>query len=191
MIPDAMSDSARDTATSYRIDAGDRIVEVGGAWLAFARSNDAYSLGRDEVLGQPIWSFIDGPEVREIYALLFSAARERNQAVNVPFRCDSADTRRYMDMTITPCGNGGLNIVSTLRRSEPRNKVHLLEAANHDEERLLLICSWCKRVQIESGAWMEVEGAVRCMGLLDEGPLPTLSHGICSHCRKVALARTH
>lgn len=185
-----MSQTARESVTSYRIDADDRIVEVGGAWLAFATSNDAPSLSSLEVLGKPIWSFVEGPEVREIYALLFSAARDRNQTINVPFRCDSADMRRYMDMTITPSGNGTLNIVSTLRRSEPRNAVRLFEAANHDLDHMLLICSWCKRVQIETGAWMEVEGAVRCMGLLDHGPLPTLSHGICSHCRKVALART-
>lgn len=183
-----MTQWARGAATRYRIDADDRIIDIGGDWIAFAMNNGADGLDAAQVLGRPIWAFIAGDALQEIYALLFSAARRHHLTLNVPFRCDSADTRRFMDMTIAPRTNGELEITSTVRRSEARSAVKLLQERGTESAGVLLICSWCKRVQIESGAWMEVEAAVRCLGLLEDGPLPALSHGICARCRKAAMA---
>lgn len=48
-------------------------------------------------------------------------------------------------------------------------------------EEFVIICSWCKLVEVESG-WLEVEEAIDKLGLFDEPVLPRISHGCCSPC---------
>src|SRR5262249_54871616 len=71
----------------YRIDRGDVIAEVGGAWLAFALANYAPELAPEKVVGRPLWDFVVGPTTRQLYRDLLARARS-GRAARFPFRCD-------------------------------------------------------------------------------------------------------
>lgn len=168
----------------YRIDAGDRSVFVNDGWLEFAHANGTHSLERERVLDQPLWSFITGPETAHVYRMIFRAVRRSGAPAVIPFRCDSPDRRRYMSLRIAPWGRNGLEFEGRSLREELRSQVALFDTGASRGNDLLVVCSWCKRVRMDESAdrWVDVEEAVRELGLFDEPRLPRLSHGICPSC---------
>ena len=91
----------------YRLDEMDTIRFVSPSWLRFAQENDAAELNEDRVLGRVIWDFVQGVEVRRLYATLFSSLRSRREEIVVPFRCDSPDVVRLMELTLRPLPPAG------------------------------------------------------------------------------------
>ena len=172
----------KDSSFHYEIDARDCITFVDSAWISFAERNDAPELTRQSIIGESIWSFIADWEVRHLYDLVFDAARSCNRTIVIPFRCDSPTIRRFMTLTIASVQDGNLALVGSLIREEPRPRVALLGANAPDLETLLLICSWCKRIQSRDNSWVEVEQAIQELGLFQSDRLPGLSHGICPDC---------
>ncbi|MEZ5501851.1 MAG: hypothetical protein R3E50_04035 [Halioglobus sp.] len=167
----------------YRVNAQDVVVEINGAWKDFAVENDQPSLGASLVLGRPIWQFIAGMELRHLYELVVARVRQKGESVTLPFRCDAPDSRRYMEMSIRPLPDNGVEYETRLLRLEQRPVAGLLAAGNERSESLLAICSWCKRVQVTEGEWVEVEEAVSRLDLFQRDLLPPITHGICPDCR--------
>ncbi len=83
------------------IDAADKLVHVNDAWLAFAGENTAPQLTAASVLNQPIWRFIQGQETIYLYKQIFGRVRAGKSPVKFPFRCDSPDCRRFMEMQLS------------------------------------------------------------------------------------------
>jgi hypothetical protein len=50
----------------------------------------------------------------------------------------------------------------------------------------LVMCSWCKRVEVDG--WCEVGEAVARRAELLEVPAPPIAHGICPDCHRALLA---
>jgi hypothetical protein len=46
------------------------------------------------------------------------------------------------------------------------------------------MCGWCKRTQLPTGRWVEIEEAVEELGLFEDSPLPGVTHGICLPCHE-------
>ncbi|RMF84814.1 MAG: hypothetical protein D6736_18575 [Nitrospinota bacterium] len=166
----------------HRIDAEDRIIFVNEAWLAFAQQNDASHLTREAVLGQPLWCFIAGEETQHLYTLLLSQVRSTGQRRWIPFRCDSPDRRRFMEMEIALCAPGEVQFTSWLLREEVRPPLPLFEAKQERSPTLLTLCSWCKKVKISPTEWIEVEEAIRRLDLFADPHPPRITHGICPSC---------
>ena len=153
----------------YRIDGDDRLVAVNDAWCAFARENGAPQLA-DGALGTSIWDAVHGAETRHVWEVLLSRARA-GVAVDVPYRCDAADERRRMRMSLRAFPGGVVEFVSETVGVEPREPVPSYE--------LLRACSWCNRFFV--GEWVEPERAVAEAALLDGEP-PAFTHGMCPDC---------
>lgn len=166
--------------TEYELDADDRIRSVGGAWQAFAHENDAPDLA-DAVLGTSIWRWIEGPEVRHLYEILFSGVRETGSRVRFPFRCDSPRLRRFMELDVAPVSHGGLRLRAVLTRVEPRKPVGLPAARSDGPGAHLAICSWCNHVRVGADRWLEIEEALRALRLLEKPP-HAITHTICPAC---------
>ena len=166
----------------YKIDAADRLESVDPEWESFAAENEADRLTSDTVSGVSIWDYISGYEVKHLYEMMFDAVRRQQKEVHVPFRCDSPDCRRFMELTIEPQESGSLALTGSLLREEPRPRSDLLAATNRDPDRFLTICSWCKRVDVGNDVWVEVEDAVRELSLFNGALVPTLTHGMCLDC---------
>lgn len=168
--------------TTYELDAHDRIRSTGADWDRFAVANGAPELASRSVLRMPLWRFVTGSEVQHLLRLLFARVRSRNTTVRLPFRCDSPSARRLLQLTVRPLPDQGLAIESRLLRAEPRRYVPLLERSARLRYGSLSICSWCNRIRLVSGEWVEVEKAVELMDLFAAADLPMLSHGICRSC---------
>jgi hypothetical protein len=167
----------------YRIDADDRLVRLGAAWDRFARANGAPELARGRVRGRGLWEFITSIEARHLHKRLLEAVRAGRAIRALPFRCDSPDTRRFMEMDLLPRANGAVEYRCRLVRAERREAVALVMAAAGGTGALVKMCSWCKRVEVTPGAWRDVEAAVRELGLLEQDPTPGVTHGLCPDCR--------
>jgi hypothetical protein len=166
--------------SQYELDCEDQIRSVNASWCAFARENGAEHL-IEEVVGTSIWAWVAGAEARHVYQLLFSRIRKARASTRVPFRCDSPDFRRFMELTISALPDDGLLCTAELKRAERRLPVPLLDCRISHSEALVAMCSWCKRVRADPGSWLEIEEAVSALRLLEDAP-PGITHTMCPDC---------
>lgn len=173
----------------YRIDRHDRIVSVSENWTAFAAENEGLETCHPKVvLHRSLWDFIQDDETRHLYGIVIDKVRSTGLPVAFPFRCDSPEMRRRLELEILPQGGGSLEFRSTVLETESREPQDLLKRnARPSSGAILTICSMCKKVRLPSGGWREVEEAVASLGLFDEAQLPDLSHGVCPACHAHAL----
>ena len=141
----------------WAIDDADKIVRVNDVWLAFAGENTAPQLTASLVLNQPLWHFIQGQETRYLYQQIFSRVRAGVSPVKFPFRCDSPDCRRFMEMKLSLLPGGAIEFISRILREEWREPVDLLDNSQDRSGEFLKVCSWCKKINIPGQGWGEIE----------------------------------
>jgi hypothetical protein len=59
-----------------------------------------------------------------------------------------------------------------------------LPDGERDGERIMRMCSWCKRVRLPDGEWVEVERAIDMLGVFADTPVSGVTHGICVSCEE-------
>lgn len=164
----------------YWFDAQERIAKVDDSWLEFATANGSAGLTPESVLGLHLSSFICDPPTRHLWAKFLRKAREGNTP-RVTLRCDAPDRRRLLELTVTQEGEL-TRVTSTLLSEERREPVALLEKGRGERRGALVSCSWCDRLLVPYGVWMEAETAVERMGYFEMPGLPDISYGICPAC---------
>jgi hypothetical protein len=173
---------------SYAIDDEDRLIRVDDGYYRFAAENGWEGAG--DSLGRSIWDFVAGHDVQKLQRLLLRRVREGAHDVELPFRCDSPDVTREMDIRIAADKTGRVVLFSAkLRAEEEREEPQPLlnPDAPRDESDFLSMCAWCDRFLVE-GEWVEVEEAARRLELFRRITLPELDHGICPACSGQLLA---
>lgn len=166
----------------YCLDAADRIVTVNDAWLEFAGENDAPHLTRAAVLRRPVWDFVTGADTQVVYALILQRVRAAQATVRIDFRCDSPTLRRFMNMEVSPLAGNHLRLSCRMSRLESRPAVTWPAPGGRAPRRMVVMCSWCKRVEQRPGEWGEVEEAVALLEMGAEEAAPAITHGICPEC---------
>jgi hypothetical protein len=164
------------------IDDADKIVHVNDAWLAFAGENAAPQLTAALVLDQFIWRFIQGQETIYLYKQIFARLRAGKSPVKFPFRCDSPDCRRFMEMKLSLLPGGAIQFMAQILRQEWRDPVDLLDASRDRSGEFLKICSWCKKINIPGQGWGEIEAAIEALDLFGHHSMPRMTHTICDAC---------
>jgi hypothetical protein len=177
-----MSEMHDERVFQYVIDAKDRIVSANDDWFAFARENGAAHLDAETVRGRSLWDFLAGIETRELYKVLLRNVRERKPTITVPYRCDSPDMRRKMELIVSKRAGGGVEFNSRILQQEKRDPIQLLASHADRTDELIVMCSWCKKIRNLAGAWVEVEDAVNELCLFESAKLPRISHGMCDPC---------
>ena len=172
---------------TYRIDAEDLITYVNPEWLTFATENGAPDLDERRVVGKPLWPFIAGAELLDLYRLVVKKVRSDSAVICFSYRCDAPQLRRYMEIVLRPWGLCGVEFNSRCARLETRPAVPLLMPTAARSDQLVRMCSWCNR--IATPEWLEVEEAIRQLRLFEKHPLPQITHGICDDCLKQALTK--
>ncbi len=165
-----------------RVDAEDRIAFVDASWVAFAKENGTPALTAESVRGVSLWNYISESVTQEFYRIFMRKVRATGRTIVVPFRCDGPECRRFMEMAIVSLGAGALEFRSALLREEARPRVDLLDPDFPRTEQWLTQCAWCKRVNV--AGWMEVEEAVRQLGLFEQARLPRITHSVCPACKQ-------
>jgi hypothetical protein len=162
---------------------------VNRTWSRFAEENGAPELAGEQLLGEPIWRYVDGGDVTRIYRELFGRVRQQRVEVVVPFRCDSPDVRREMLMKVLPQENNSLEIhcitKSVVRLSVPDDEEEAFFSGASTE--LLRICAWCKSLYWED-RWIAIEAAINRLNLLCRRNPPPLTHTICTDCSEQVAA---
>ncbi len=166
----------------YGVDASDTIRSLGDAWLAFARENGAPELTRDAVLGRSLWEFVAGDTTRELYDLIFARVRRERQPVVVPFRCDSPERFRFMQLVVAPASGAALELRGELIREQARPYLPILDRILPRSLEALPMCSVCLRIRIHGSEWVEAEQAVERLALFDSARIPPLDYRVCEDC---------
>lgn len=167
---------------SYAIDDQDRLIRVDEGFYRFAEENGWQSAG--DALGRSLWDFVAGDDVLRLQRLLLRRVRDGAGPLELPFRCDSPETRREMDIRIAADRAGRVVLFSaTLRNVEDREEPQpLLSArARRGSGDFLPMCAWCDRFLVE-GRWVEVEVAARQLELFRRAEMPPLDHSVCQRC---------
>jgi hypothetical protein len=114
--------------------------------------------------------------------MLISQVRETGTSVRFPFRCDSPDLLRYMEMEISLGEEDSVWFQTYLKR-----QVSVDSIPNHNgkeslrDTHLIKICAWCRLVLVQNN-WYSLEDAVWMLGIFDESEAPEITHGICYDC---------
>lgn len=170
----------------YVIDEHDRLVRVDGGFYSFAAENEWSD--SDSTLGRSLWDFVSGEEMRKLQRMLVRRVRGEAGSVELPFRCDSPDLRREMDIEIAPSSAGTLVQFKTrLRSEEAREFQLLLDPEARRSEALIEMCGWCDRFWVDD-AWVEVEEAAARLKLFQRSEPPAISHGVCPACTEMLMA---
>jgi hypothetical protein len=173
-----------DDCISYQIDKDNRLTFVNEKWSVFAADNMAAHLTKTFVINKSIFAFISDKTSRHLYKMFVEQVRKDQVILRFPFRCDAPDRRRFMEMEMSPSINRAICFRSCILKEELREPVALLYAGVTRSNKLVKICSWCKKVELDHSEWAEVEDAVARLGLFNEDELPSLTHGMCPSCHE-------
>jgi hypothetical protein len=156
---------------------------MGGTWSAFAKENGGHSLLDNPPVGRSIWEFIEGLSTRNIYALAMKQVRNKGRSICFPFRNDSPEMLRYMNMHIESGAAGSLWFRTTIQREIRKDTLaekNVPKPENHPNY-LVHMCAWCNLVEV-AGEWFSLASAIWALGLLDGPEVPPITHGICPKC---------
>lgn len=167
------------TEIVYRLDADDRIVEVGGDWNRFAAENGGSDLVPPP-LGRSVWDFFAGEEIRLVWSELFARARA-GERVEVPFCCDAPGVERDCRIAISAEGGSKLAVTTTILREGSREPLEFRFTDDALGAGVVRACGWCRAFEVD-GRWVPVEVAVESLGLLQRFEPPPVSHAICESC---------
>jgi hypothetical protein len=168
------------------IDDQDLLVQVDRGFYRFAEENGwHYS---DSSLGRSLWDFVHGEELKKLQRMLVRRVRGEAGEVELPFRCDSPEVRREMDIRITSSAAGRLvQFKARVRGEEAREFQPLLDPDAERGDDLVEMCGWCDRFRVD-GEWVEVEEAARRLKLFQRSEPPAISHGVCPGCSEMLTA---
>ena len=173
----------------YVINKLDVIISVSDSWLLFARENQAgESCHPDSIVNRAIWEFIAGAETKQFYDILLTTVRTRNKTVVLPFRCDSPDKRRFLELTLSPIRQDHVEFSSRVILEEARDTVEIFKPDIPRSDELIKMCSMCKKVALAENRWVEVEVALVSLKLFEKNRLPRISHGLCNECFKSGMS---
>ncbi len=164
---------------TYDVDAADIIRAVGGDWARNAAQHGGAH--PEAVIGHRLWDFVEGATTRHMYHNLASRVRERAEAIEFPYRCDSPNVRRDMRMRMVPLPDGWIHFESRTVGVSNWRPVPPVPQAGRPTAGLLQICSWCKRGLLD-GLWVEPEVLVAAYGMLLDTGEQLISHAICPSC---------
>ena len=161
----------------YRVDRRNVIISVGANWNTFAKENNAASLLGDGVVGIPLHSFVAGDATRMFIEALLRSARALGRPLVRPYRCDSPDCRRYMEMVLLPSPSGEVTLQHRVLREERFTRPIGFRLSESGGAGVLIRCSMCNRLK---GAhdWVDAETIAASDG---RGSLPVI-YGVCPAC---------
>lgn len=131
------------TVYTYVVDAEDRIRSVDENWRRFAIENGAPDLP-DRAIGESLYRFFADASVVELYRTLAEGVRKNGRRLIVPFRCDSEERIRIMELEMTLVDDGAIRYSGVLLEEFQRPKIPARATSGR-----LPRCSVCLFVQVE------------------------------------------
>lgn len=180
-----MSDSPNHRVFCYRIDPQGLITYANNHWFDFAVENNCHYLTQERVINSNLWGYISNDETRHLYQLLVKKVLKEGESIVLPFRCDSPEIRRFMQMRISQADSSQCEFQCRIVKEEYRDPVDILDPSTARCEDYLRMCSWCKKVDAGNERWVEVEKAILELDLFAEQYPPEITHTICPDCMEI------
>lgn len=172
---------------TYVLDHRNRIEHVAGDWSSFADANDGRAIREHtQVVGRNVMDFLAGSETRSVYEQVFDKVRLTEKQVDIPFRCDAPDMRRYMRLEVYPLPHHALRIDSVELNASERPPFAALNRRSSRNSKAIQICSVCRRVCTEHQKWVEPEEFMQDQGLFIVSRHPNLVERVCHDCSAIA-----
>jgi len=190
-VPIRIDQSSNNPCETYKygVDGNDILLDVSENWQSFSTENaGGEACFPKNIIGSSLWRHISEWETRELYRTILERVRRDNRLASFPFRCDSPDKRRLLNLVVIPKEGNGINFESHVLRTELREPVALLSGKVERSEELLRVCSMCKKIAIANNEWVEVEIAVKQLGLFEKAVMPKFTHGVCQSCFDAVMA---
>lgn len=153
----------KEIQNSYVIDGSYRIIEVHSNWDRFAKDNYGdRSILRQNIIGKNVMEFIKGDSVRMWYESIIELAKNLGIHITRPYRCDSPDKKRFMEMEVIPLKNGNVIINHYLIKEEQMkgNPHSPFVYGNSEDRNTITRCTICNRF-LHRNQWIELEEAVK------------------------------
>ncbi|MCG8014829.1 MAG: hypothetical protein JAY97_01345 [Candidatus Thiodiazotropha sp. 'RUGA'] len=152
-------------STIYELDADNQICHIGGDWDQFLQANidqhqDYVNLRKRQVLGNKLESYVHDANTKMLLQTVFDYVRQTQKIKALPYRCDSADQKRFMSMQIEPLADAGLRVSHTQLSSEPLDPPVEIHPANDGNAETVWRCSICNRIESEQ-VWLEPDEAAQ------------------------------
>ena len=186
-VPIIMLNAAADPRPVYTIDGLNRLAGVNEAWVRFMQVGNHVDASAQSAVGRLIWDYVSGVQVRQLWEVLYERVRAVGAPIFVPMRVDTPSLRRLIDLELHAIGDRSIQHVCECVWTEARPAVALLDPAYPRDERTLLSCAWCNRIQVRIGAWEEIEDAQRILQIEATSTLPSLKAGVCTTCKQSLL----
>jgi hypothetical protein len=173
-----------DATATYTTDADGTIVSVDDGFRALAREHGHDHLC-DVVVGRALTDFVAGARPRALQTALVERAHRSGRALELRYRCDAPEMRRFAVLEITPQADGTTVFTTWFDSVEERPAQRLLDYAQPRGERVVSLCAWCNRFDV--GGWREVEDAAERLASATE--LPHVEHSVCDICELLLTQR--
>ncbi|MET0009127.1 MAG: hypothetical protein ABW124_20415 [Candidatus Thiodiazotropha sp. 6PLUC9] len=151
--------------TIYELDAENKICHVDGDWDEFLQANTDEHQNHDclnsrEVIGSKLETYVQDNTTRMLLYTVFEYVRRTQQTKALPYRCDSADQKRYMSMQIEPLVDAGLRVSHAHLRSEPLDPPVVIKPLTEAGRDVVWRCSICNRIESDQ-VWLEPDEAAQ------------------------------
>lgn len=178
---------------SYWLDDDNIICRVDDHWdRAMDSQNWSDRASASKIVGKPLFEFICDDVTRMYVATMIESVRVIPHTSFRPYRCDTPDMKRFMQMIITPEENGWIRVSHVLIRTEPLKKpvtfttttpITPLRQLRNNQTINYVRCSICNRLQQYGNwdnSWHEADSFV-VLGHASVKPLKVL-HSVCPDC---------
>ena len=176
---------------AYTLDHLNRVIDVDDAWLQYAQENRAPELTRERVVGRSVLGFVGGKATRRLYEALYRRVRAGAGPVEIPFRCDSPNRFRFMNLVLRAGRQGIIECEGVLIREQDRPYFSILDRYFPRSDERLPTCSLCKRIQAYGSRWLVLEEAIRELKLFGSLNAPHLEQTVCDECRASLVEPSH
>lgn len=167
---------------TYSLDENNFVIDVGGEWDAFARANQGENLTREHVIGKSLFDFINGLEIKTIYASLFDRVRSQKKVLSFTFRCDGPFNCRLMSLTIRPRPDQAVCVQTDVLEDTEREEIPLYVVGTPRTSETIAVCCICGNVKSMGDVWVPIEEESVRRNFPGQAALPQLSHGFCPNC---------
>ena len=181
---------------SYWVDSDNIIRKVDDRWDQ-AMNSDSWSerASANGIVGKPLSDFICDDVTRMYVVTMIESVRVIPHTSFRPYRCDTPDTKRFMQMIITPEDNGWIRVSHELLRLEPitepvafvtnmnrSRSEHPVSTRNTISKIRYVRCSICNRLRNigdHANEWHEADSFTKH----ESAGIPvTVIYGVCPDC---------
>ena len=159
----------------YLVDSTGVITGFLGEFLATA-TRYGPDLEPDQLLGQPLFSFVQGAELKQLMSgLLKSPEREKKV---LPHRCDTPDRLRLWQLSVDWTGRATRFWFEQVAQRDRPFQSNLEPFPDP-----IVYCSWCNAIHNPSGSynWLNVTNSYKLASLIRRQP-EKVEHALCPDC---------